>query len=383
MNLDAATVSTVAAITVAVCGTVFIVNSSFRHPDAASRYWSVAFTSLILMALAFTVGGMSRDAWWATAVGNGVFVIAIGMIWAGLRRGNARPSLFLFPVGAGVVVGVAAALPGPSGGADAGAIELFLGSAVFALLVAVESSRGRFAALLDARIISGVFAVVAVFQAARAVVFVALGPDSPTYEQGFGPTVANVILLSMVVLVTIALSALQVQLTSRSRRELDGGAEAEGLLGPERFRALSEVWLRRSVRDRTVLILMIIDLANHDEIAVAFGRVLGDRAVRTIGRIAVNEAPVAALVGQLAPQRFAVLTPLPTDGEVEALGDRVNASVLRTAIDDADRFRAATYIGIVSSRSIGARYDELLEAGAGALEAAAESGVPGTIVAAP
>jgi hypothetical protein len=53
---------------------------------------------------------------------------------------------------------------------------------------------------------------------------------------------------------------------------------------------------------------------------------------------------------------------LPTNDSVEAIADRIADAVLSTPIDDQDRFRASTFCGVATTRTSGARYDDLLRA---------------------
>ena len=55
---------------------------------------------------------------------------------------------------------------------------------------------------------------------------------------------------------------------------------------------------------------------------------------------------------------------LSTSDSVEAIADRIGDSVLSTPVDEQDRFRASTFKGIATTRTSGARFDDLFRAAA-------------------
>jgi diguanylate cyclase (GGDEF)-like protein len=379
MKLDITTVAAVSGFIVILCGTTFVLNTILRRNDAVGRIWSVAFVAGILETLAYTIQGLQPSAWWAIAVGNGAFVLAIGMLWSGHRAANGRRALTAVPMGVAVLVAAVVLARGASAGQWAGAVEMFVATAAFAGLGFVETLRGWLGRSLNARIVGVASLVMAVYYAARAVLLPLLGPSHVLFSAGFGPAEATLLNLGLIVLGTVSLSMLQLERFRRPGVDASSDADADGLLDGERFRTLAEVWLRRAMRDQTTLAFVLIELANIDEINLAFGRGPGDNAIRVLGRLALGDAPAASLVGRLGRRRFAVLFPMEDEDETRVVAERINGDALTSPIDDADRFRAATYIGITSTRAAGSRYDELLETAEAVLDLAVDSGHPGTI----
>jgi diguanylate cyclase (GGDEF)-like protein len=379
MNLDITTVAAVSGFIVILCGVTFILNTTLRRNDAVGRIWSVAFVAGILETLAYTVQGLQPSAWWAIAVGNGAFVLAIGMLWSGHRAANGRRALTAVPLAVGALVAAAVLLRGASAGSWAGAVEMFVATAVFAGLGFLETLRGWLRRSLNARIVGIASLVMALYYVARAVLLPLLGPSDVVFASGFGPAEATLINLGLIVVGTVGLSLLQMERFRRPGLDRPSGFEADGLLDGERFRALAEVWLRRAMRDQTTIAFALIELANIDEINLAFGRSHGDNAIRAMGRLALGDAPAASLVARLSRRRFAVLFPMEDEEDARVVAERINDDALTSSIDDADRFRAAAYIGITSTRAAGSRYDELLETAEAVLDLAVDSGRPGTI----
>jgi diguanylate cyclase (GGDEF)-like protein len=379
MTFDLATVAAVSGLIVVLCGVSFILNTILRRNDQVGRLWSVAFVSGILQTLAYTIESLRPAAWWADAVGNGAFVLIFGMLWAGYRAANARRSLYPVPIVVACLVALVVLVQGPAGGPWAGASETFAAAAVFAALGFSETLRGWLARSLNARIVGIASLVVAVYYAARSVLVLLLGPGDPVFDAGFGSVTATLLNLCLVVIGTLALSTIQSERFRRPGLDTPSESEADGLVGAAQFRSLAEVWLRRAVREQQTLALVLVELANIDEINLAFGRGPGDNAIRLMGRLAIDEAPTAALVGRLNRQRFALLFPMADEEDARAVADRINRGALNSSIDDADRFRAATYIGITSTRAAGGRYEDLLETAEAVLELAVDSGRPGTV----
>jgi diguanylate cyclase (GGDEF)-like protein len=376
MTVDPGTVALLSGLIVTLCGVTFILNATLRRNDGVGRLWSVGFTAGILQTLAYTVWAGQHSTWWALAVGNAAFPIALGMMWAGCRRLNGRRSLLWVPLIVGIAVALAVVVRGPAGGAWAGAVEMFIAIVAFAGLAASETLTGRLRRNLNARTLAVVFVAVGLFYLGRAVALIILGPEDDTFTAYFGSISATLVTLCLVVVATVTLSLIHAE-SFATRKHADTASDTgqiDGIAGPRLFRELAESWLLRSVRERSTLVVILFDLANLEEINVAFGRAAGDRAIRLVGRIAATQAPAAALVGHLGPDRFAVLLPLPAGEDVSAVADRIAAAIINTPLDDADRFRASAFVGMASTRTSGSRYDGLLDAATDAVLEAANAG---------
>jgi diguanylate cyclase len=379
MKLDIMTVAAVSGLIIILAGSTFILNTTLRRNDHVGRLWSVAFVGGMLETLSYTVEGMAPSAWWAIAVGNGAFVLSVGMLWAGFRAANGRRSLYAIPLAAGVLAALAVLLRGPDGGWWAGSLEMFLGTSAFAALGFFETLRGWLARSVNARIVGIGSLIVAAYYLVRASVFLFAGPQSVLFQLGFGSVVASLVCLGIIVVGSITLSLLQAERFRRPGLDAPSDSEDGALLGEAQFRANAEAWLQRAVRDQSTLALVLVELANIDEINLAFGRTTGDNAIRMMGRLAVGDAPPAALVGRLGRPRFALLFHMDDEDDARLVADRINSDALISPIDDGDRFRVSAYIGITSTRAAGARYEDLLDTAEAVLELAVDSGRPGTV----
>lgn len=363
--LDSTTLFLVGGLVLLLAGIAFLLETLLRRNDAVGRLWSVFYLGAMFSVFAFVVVSIDTSRWWAGAIANGAYVTALGFIWSGARRANGRGPLLVVPVALGVVVAVASFLPGAAGGFWAGAVEMFLGVAAVCLLSAFEFTRGDLARLLASRVLTVLLGLMGVFYLGRAVVFVSLGPEDPVFATYFGTEVSTLMEIGLAVIGTIMLASVQgdrFEKISEDDVEIGARVRIDGILSAGPFREMAESWLLRAVRERTTLVLLLIDVADLSAINTAFGRAAGDAAIRTTGRVVLSQAPTASLVGHLSTRRFAMLLELPANDSVETIADRIGEGVLGAAIDDRDRFRASTFRGIATTRTSGAGYSDLLAA---------------------
>jgi GGDEF domain-containing protein len=368
--LDSTTLFVVGGLVVLLAGISFLLETLLRRNDAVGRLWSVFYLGAMFSVFAFVVVSVDASRWWAGAIANGAYVTALGFIWSGARRANGRRALLVVPLASGVAVAVASLLPGAEAGFWAGAVEMFLGVAIMCLLSAFEFTRGEFTRLLASRVLTFLLGGMGLFYLGRTVAFLSVGPDDPVFADFFGTQVSTLVEIGLAVIGTIMLASVQGDRFAQiSEDDVEIGARVriDGIMNSRLFRELAETWLLRAVRERTTLVLLLIDVADLEAINTAFGRAAGDAAIRTTGRVVLTHAPTASLVGHLSPRRFAMLLELPANDSVDAIADRIGEAVLGATIDDRDRFRASTFRGIATTRTSGAGYSALLAAAADAV----------------
>lgn len=368
--LDSTTLFVVGGLVILLAGISFLLETLLRRNDVVGRLWSVFFLGAMFAIFAFVVVSIDPSRWWAGAVANGAYVTALGFLWSGARRANGRGALVVVPVALGIAVAVASLLPGEAGGFWGGAVEMFLGVALVCLLSAFEFARGDLKRLLASRVLTVLLSGMGLFYVGRAIAFVAVGPEHSIFADFFGTSMSSFVEIGFAVIGTIMLASVQgdrFALLSEEDAEIGAKLRIDGIMGARPFRDVAETWLLRAIRERTTLVLLLIDVADLEAINIAFGRAAGDSAIRATGRVVLTQAPTASLVGHLTTRRFAVLLELPANDSVEAIADRIGEGVLGATIDDRDRFRASTFRGIATTRTSGARYGDLLAAAADAV----------------
>ena len=383
MIIDTQTLLVAAGAVVAISAICFILSTALRRSEPYGRTWSIAFIAGILETVAAIVVAAVPGGWWAGAIGNAAIVLAIGLMWAGCRQFNDRRSFAWVALVASILVGAAALVEGPQGGYWAGAIELFVGVVIFATLAGAETIRGHLRGAVDARVLTIVFWIVALYYAVRCVIFVVAGESSDLFSDYFGTVTTTFMAIVLVIVAAISMTAIQ----PPSARRRDGAAAGsrglviEGVSGPDTFESQVRDWLVRSRRDHESLALLSLAVEGLDHITSAFGREFADQTIRTVGRIACEYSPAAALVAHSGRGKFLVLTIVPAVGTDVAIAERLQTALVETQVDSVQGIRAIATIGVATTDDVGYDYTELVLAAGGAMREASEN-KPGSIVSA-
>lgn len=365
MTLDTYTILVTAGAVVGISGVTFIVNTVLRQNSEYGRLWSLAFIAGILETVSYLVWAAGPGAWWAASVGNGALVLALAFMWSGCRVYNSRSRSFAWlSVVAGVVVVLVSLAPGPDGGAWSGAAEVYAGVAVFSGLAGWETLRGALARTANGRVLTVVFTVVAVYYAARFAVFLAFGDSSAMFLEWFGTVTTTFIAIVLVVVAAISMSVLQpgAMATRGARSDQPGVVRITGVATVDDFEEQATDWLARARRDREDLVLLDVEIDNLPTINTAFGREVGDDAIRLVGRLAAETAPSAALVGYLGRARYLVLTTKPVLGEAADIAEHMQTALVLTPVDPEQGVRAIASFGIATTDAHGYALDELVVA---------------------
>jgi len=380
MIIDIQTLLIASGVVVAVSGVSFILSTALRRSEAYGRTWSIAFVAGILETIAYIVWAASPSAWWGIAVGNASLVLALGLMWSGCRQFNERGSLFWVPLLGSAAVGVACLIQGPSGGAWAGAAAMFAGIVVFSALAGLETVTGNLRRALDARVLTIVFWVVAIYYFLRLAVFLAAGDSSEIFTTYFGTVTTTVIAIVLVIVAAISMTAIQPP-SDRTTTRSGGGSRnlrIEGVSDLEHFEQEMRDWLVRSRRDREALVLLALSVDGLTHINSAFGRPFGDQTIRTVGRIACEFSPAAALIAHSGGGRFLILTTAPTVGSPVAIAERLQTAFVETPVDAVQGIRAIATFGLACTDDVGYDLTEMALAADSALQVA-KATKPGTI----
>jgi len=385
MTIDTPTLLLVAGLVVAVSGVTFILSTALYRIDRYARIWSIAFIAGMLETISTVVWVLSPGGWWAGSVGNGALVLAIGLMWAGCREFNGRKAFSAIPIVASNVVAVAGLVEGPDGGYWAGAEASFAGVVAFAVLAAVETLRGDLRRTMAARVLTFVFAIVAIYYFARAIIFMVRGQSDAVFTVYFGTATTTFVAIVLVIVAAISMTAIQPAHSSRLRDSpagaaSDGGSSIPGVIGQAQFTELATDWLARAQRDREALVLISLAVDDLEHINSAFGREFGDQAIYVVGRIACESAPSAALVAYTGGGSFTILTSAPPFGSPVSIAERLQTALVETPIDAEKGIRAVAPCGVVTTDSAGYALHSLVTAARTALGSAGASGRPGAIV---
>lgn len=381
MVIDTLTLLVAAGAVVAISGVSFILNTVLRRNDLYGRIWSAAFVAGILETIAYLVWATSEDAWWASSIGNAALVASLGLMWTGARSYNERPRIYLSITLLGAFLTLVASLvEGPGGGDWAGAEVMFVAIVVYSGLAGWETIRGTLKRSVNGRVLTIVFWVVSLYYLLRTIVLVGTGDTSAAFTQYFGTVTTTFIAIVLVIVAAISMSVLQ---PADSTREHGSGRRTGTLLIPgvataDQFEQQAKDWLARSKRDHEPLVVLEVVIDNIDHINTAFGREVGDAAIRTVGRIACEQTPAASLVGYLGVDRFLIVTTPPAFGSPTDIAGRLQTALVETPVDTDQGIRATVTFGLATTEDVGYTLEGLEKVARVAMRAAQVDG-PGTV----
>jgi diguanylate cyclase (GGDEF)-like protein len=303
-------------------------------------------------------------------------------MWAGCRafNGRQRPLVPIALVGGVVVTGITL-LSGPDGGDWAGAWALYIAVVVFTGLAGYESVRGSLLRSVNGRVLAIVFFAVAIYYALRLGVYLIAGETSIGFTVYFGTITTTFIAIVLVIVAAISMSVLQPPRIAAADRDGRRSSDQviDGVPSLEHFEQQARDWLLRAKRDREPLVLLAVVVDNFDDITTAFGRELGEEALTLVGRMACENTPSAALVGYVSDERFLILTTPPTFGSPVDIAERLQTSLVETAVDAEQGVRATATFGLVTTDNLGYSLADLEYAARTAMRAAQAIG-PGSVL---
>ena len=351
MHLDTTTLLVLNGVVIALCGVSFILNTAFKRNDSVGRIWSLAFIAGMMVTITRGTSENGQMIWWAIVVANVTLAIAVGSVWAGLRRHNDRSRGFWMIIIIGLVVLAATLWHGEAAGMWAGAAELWFALAALCAAGAVEAVRGRLRRNLSGRILAVALCVAAITAAARAIVFIVDGPNGAVFLTYFNTANAAAISLCLVVLITISASTLRgEQASDRAVGDLtDGIHSAAGVLSAAAFAQAATDHLARASTAGAGLALIEADVDNLPEINVAFGRVAGDEAIARFTVKLRSSAPVLSLIGHRASGRFLVLAGAASAAEARALTERIRMTLVDDPLKESSLIRLTASFGIADT----------------------------------
>ncbi len=355
--LDSPTMSAITAMVVVVCGALYLIDTLTYAGSAATRLWAVAFTSGTLTAFAYLIWAYLPGAWVAVAAGNASFTATIAFLWLGCRRfnGGARRWALVLAVAAITATFLAAALPGPDGGAWAGAEVMFVSMALFGALACLETRRGPLAQHAPSVSLTIIMATVALYYAVRTVVLLVSGTESALFVEWFGTPSTSIITIVLTITALAAMVVLRLQDDGgRHRRESAPlTIREDGYLDSASFLTVLTAVLRRGEGRAVTTPVIAVEIDGMAEISSALGahraRQLSEGMLTAVTAV----APVAALLG--IDDEGGVLIALPDASPSQAL--RLAGRISELTLDELDGATPLLGVGVaVDEHGHGARW---------------------------
>lgn len=301
MVLDVLSLQIAASLVILVSAVMYLLDTLMLKDGLAGRLWATAFLTAVFSAGCYLVWYMTPGAVVAVALGNGAFVAATAMIWLGCAAFNGRAlrgSVVVVAVTVAVVV-VSALVDGAVAGDWAGAVVLFLGNALFAVLGAIETRRGAIGRRWSAAGLTVILGVEAAWFIVRTVVLLTVGWDNPLFLTYFGTSVSALLTMTLMVAAVVVTSVLRTgESTLRGPPETRHLAiDRQGILLRDSFAATLTVVARRARdagEDFCVIGIRVDDLKR---VATAFGPEEADDLAKAFRASVRQHAPTMALVG--------------------------------------------------------------------------------------
>lgn len=380
--IDGWTISLASALIVVVTAALFI-GSTIAHKDSsAGRLWAAGYLAGILTTTSFLAWQLSPELWWASAVGNAGFAAGTAFFWLGCRRHNGRRGPYwMAAVGSGAVL-VAGLVPGPSGDAWAGAQVYFAVIVVFAVLSAIECSRGELLRARGSRPMLVVFCVQAAFFAGRLFFFTVDGPDSQVFSLFFGSSALALVTMIMCVVLSSSMSLIRFAQGSGPEPLLRGGRKlpavtgytADGVFTERAFDRVVGDWLDRAEFHDEQLAMLHLDLDDLREITTAFGPAHTNQILSRYTAIVRQFGPPHSAIGAAGTGRLALAFPAASSDEALAVARMVQAGLLEDSLAEFAGLRPTSSIGIALTDYTGFDVERLGTAARRACARASEAG---------
>lgn len=302
MNLDVLTLQAATSLVIFVATVMYLLDTLMSKDSPPGRLWASAFLSGTLSAVCYLAWMLLPVAWMAVAVGNGAFVAATGFIWLGCvsyNRGALRKPVMVIAVTIAIVV-ISALVAGPDGGDWAGAVPLFLGNALFAVLGAVETRRGTIVRRWSSGGLTTVLIVEAVWFLGRTGVFVTLGPDSEVFRAAFDTRVSALLTITLVLAAVIVTSVLRAN--ESALRGLPDvlrlSVDRRGVLLRESFDVVLAMTCVRAAEAGEGVCVIGIRIDDLRRVSTAFGPDDAEQIARELWESVRRHAPTMSVVGE-------------------------------------------------------------------------------------
>ncbi|MCM3661619.1 hypothetical protein M3148_11550 [Georgenia satyanarayanai] len=378
--LDATTLYVVSIVVVTIVATTFVVEVASRGRSPVDLLWTLALSSAATTAVFYVAATASGTLWWFVALGNASSVVTTLAMWNGIRADGGRRPLLGVTLGAAAVTALATLLAGPDAGEWGGGWAVLLGTAAGGLLGGVEALRRRWMQHRLGVVLGGVLLLVGVYYSARLAVYLAQGPDSPTFTRALGTSTT---LLVLIVLITTAGYCMVVIRTDEVHtREIRASAfdPQTGLRTPATFLPRAAEATREAKRAGDPLAVVVVVVEGRGDLTTGFHRDVAEAAlVAVVDSARVLAPPSNSFAGRVdddASDVFEVLLRGFTGVEAHAWAENLRRRVIAVPLQvDGARLRLRVSLGVAADAETGYELDALRELAARrAKRAVAEGG---------
>jgi diguanylate cyclase (GGDEF)-like protein len=301
--------------------------ASFRRTRSSyNGWWCIALLCFLAGNLAFLLNGTPHQVW-ANPSGNVLLVAGALSVWTGARSLRMLPPpKWQFATACGVTA-LASVLESPGYNTWSGGL-VYLG---FMTLGIALASRDLWRLDSSYSHVHKSMALAAGFLAAyyfcRLAVYLVEGPTGPTFRMYFGPSIASLVTLVLLVAVSFSMTALSNDQLINRLSERAARDNLTGLLNRGTFMDLATQELERLHASSSVASLILADLDHFKAINDEYGHAAGDAALQAFAAACNESVRSTDLVGRYGGEEFILLLPGASQERAESIAADINRAL--------------------------------------------------------
>jgi diguanylate cyclase (GGDEF)-like protein len=279
-----------------------------RQPHTAALWWGLTFVFGSMPGFIY-VAAHELGQPWLYPVGNGVVVLAVAFIWKGARAFNQRPAPAAAWLTGPILVVAIPLLWERSFHEWSGGLVYLAGVALYCLMAAREFLSPKGIRLQNHVVLGAAVGIAGLFYTMRAAAFVMLGPYDPVFEAMFGPQIATLVSLLLIMVCSFSLVALGKEMGEAALRH---AATIDGLtqvMNRAAFIRAADAQLRTLAATRAPATALIFDLDHFKAINDTFGHAAGDEVLVRCAETVAKCLEANDLFCRYGGEEFAVLLP--------------------------------------------------------------------------
>lgn len=342
MVLDTATLRIAFAVMAFALGLLFYFSAFRSTRSPYSAWWCAALLLFLCGSACFLLNGTPHQ-WWANTLGNVLLVAGAGSAWAGARSLRTPKYNFWLFSAVPVVAGVASALDNPGSNVWSGG-AVFLASMSLMIALASRELWRLEPGYTRVRIPMAIAAAgVSVFYLGRLIVFVAAGPDSPTFVTYFGSAVTTLVTMVLLAVVSFSMAGLSTEQHTRALTTVASQDGLTGLLNRSAFLDMASEQLRRGRGNKSGGALILADLDHFKAINDTHGHAAGDLALQAFADACRATVRSTDLVGRYGGEEFIVFAPGASRYSAEIIVREISRRLAEGPVPDVPKMPTVSY----------------------------------------
>lgn len=372
MVLDTATLRVAFAVMALALGLLFYFSAFRSTRSPYSGWWCLALLLFLSGSACFLLNGTPQQ-WWANTLGNILLVAGASSAWAGARSLRTPGYNFWLLTAVPVSAGIASAVDHPGSNIWSGGAVFLASMSLMIGLTARELWRlepGYSRVRIPMAIVA---AGVSAFYLGRLVVFIAEGPNSPTFVAYFGSAITTLVTMVLLAVVSFSMAGLSTEQQTRALRTVATQDGLTGLLNRSAFLDRAAKQLRRSPLTESFGSLILADLDHFKSINDTYGHAAGDLALRAFADACRATVRSTDIVGRYGGEEFILVVPGASPYRAETITAEISRRLADGALPDVPRMPTVSY-GIAVIEAGTASLDQPIAAADAALYEAKSRG---------